>query len=168
MCRDCQKAYDTWYSTKNSAKKNQEAKQWVLNNGDRAKERQKIYNQKRKKAHKEYSLAWYYNSKEKALQSRKESRVKNREKNSATRKIWKQRNRALIRFYRAKRRAAVLKATPAWANLQKIKQFYLNCPKGLQVDHIVPLQGKTVSGLHVENNLQYLTPRENQEKGNKL
>jgi 5-methylcytosine-specific restriction endonuclease McrA len=68
----------------------------------------------------------------------------------------------------AKRRAAKRSRMPKWADLNVIKQFYVNCPKGMVVDHIIPLQGKLVSGLHVENNLQYLTPIENDSKGNKF
>ena len=48
-----------------------------------------------------------------------------------------------------------------------IREFYLNCPKGYTVDHIVPLNGKNVSGLHTINNLQYLTQSANSRKGNK-
>ena len=58
--------------------------------------------------------------------------------------------------------------TPSWANLEKIKEIYANCPKGYHVDHIVPLNGKIVCGLNVENNLQYLTAQQNLSKGNKL
>ena len=67
----------------------------------------------------------------------------------------------------AKRRAIKLCAMPTWANLLAIKEIYNNCPEGHHVDHIVPLQGKNVCGLHVENNLQYLTVQENLSKGNK-
>ena len=67
----------------------------------------------------------------------------------------------------AKRRSSKLQRTPAWADLEAIKQFYLNCPKGYHVDHDVPLQGVNVSGLHVLNNLVYLTASDNVKKGNK-
>lgn len=60
-----------------------------------------------------------------------------------------------------------LRQTPRWADLQKIEQFYRKCPIGLEVDHIVPIRGQNVCGLHVENNLQYLTRTENLRKFNK-
>jgi hypothetical protein len=47
-----------------------------------------------------------------------------------------------------------------------IKEFYKNRPEGMEVDHIVPLQGKQVSGLHVVWNLQYLPKEENRRKHN--
>jgi hypothetical protein len=68
----------------------------------------------------------------------------------------------------AKRKAIKIKATPKFANIEKIKEIYKNCPKGYQVDHIIPLQGKNVCGLHVEWNLQYLTEHDNKTKSNKL
>ena len=68
----------------------------------------------------------------------------------------------------ANRRAALLNRTPAWADLEEIKEIYVNCPDGYHVDHIIPLQGKNVSGFHVAENLQYLTPFENLSKGNKF
>jgi len=66
----------------------------------------------------------------------------------------------------AKRRAAKIQRTMAWANLDAIKEMYVNCPEGHEVDHIIPLQGKLVSGLHVEANLQYLPAEENRKKAN--
>lgn len=69
----------------------------------------------------------------------------------------------------AKRRTATLKRIPPWADLSAIEQIYAEAQKqGLEVDHIYPLQGKLVSGLHVANNLQLLTKSENSSKGNKM
>lgn len=58
--------------------------------------------------------------------------------------------------------------TPSWADQDLIAEIYRNRPEGYHVDHIVPLNGKTVCGLHVENNLQYLTAEDNLSKNNKF
>lgn len=71
----------------------------------------------------------------------------------------------------ARRRATKLRATPKWLTkeqLEEIRQFYLNCPKGYHVDHIHPLKGKGLCGLHVPWNLQYLTASENVHKYNNI
>jgi hypothetical protein len=49
-----------------------------------------------------------------------------------------------------------------------ILEFYHNTPKSLSVDHIIPLQGRFVSGLHVSWNLQYLSISKNSSKGNRI
>lgn len=73
----------------------------------------------------------------------------------------------------AKRRAAKLERTPSWANDQLIAAYYKEAKRleeltGIQfhVDHIIPLQGELVSGLHVETNLQLLPAHENLGKSN--
>lgn len=65
------------------------------------------------------------------------------------------------------RREHIALRTPAWSEKYSIQEFYNNCPEGYHVDHIIPLRGKLVSGLHVMSNLQYLSSEENLRKGNK-
>lgn len=61
-----------------------------------------------------------------------------------------------------------LKRIPRWADLKAIKEFYDNCPDGYVVDHVVPLQGEFISGLHILSNLQYLTAKDNAIKHNNI
>lgn len=76
--------------------------------------------------------------------------------------------RANRRTLAAHYRAMKLQRTPSWANREAINDFYRNCPEGYEVDHIIPLQGENVSGLHIAENLQYLTKSENCSKGNRF
>lgn len=108
------------------------------------------------------------------LECKKIRRVSEEGKKKSTQeaKQWRAANMAHVRNYRNSyktysRRLRRLR-TPKWANKSEIEKFYLNCPAGYEVDHIIPFKGKTVSGLHVHNNLQYLTPSQNRVKGNRL
>lgn len=66
------------------------------------------------------------------------------------------------------RRRGIEMATPKWVNKKELIEFFKNRPKGYHVDHIVPLRGKTVCGLNVPWNLQYLPASLNLKKSNKL
>lgn len=87
-------------------------------------------------------------------------------------------NKVKIQAKSAKRRGRKLNATPNWltkVQLLEIEDFYaatlmFRVYTGLEyhVDHIVPLQGKKVCGLHVPWNLQVLEASENMRKSNKF
>lgn len=107
----------------------------------------------------------------------KEWHLNNSERRKELNKTYHRRNKdnpeylAKRRYYEAKRRAAKLNATPKWLTVeqrQAIRDIYLKCPKGFDVDHIIPLRGETVCGLHVPENLQYLNSEENRSKGNRI
>jgi hypothetical protein len=63
-------------------------------------------------------------------------------------------------------RAEKLNRLPRWSNQERIAEIIKAMPENMTLDHIVPLQNDIVSGLHVPENLQYLTGRENSLKSN--
>ena len=79
---------------------------------------------------------------------------------------WRKKNLGHDAMRQRERVAMQRQAMPKWADRDKIKEIYTNCPAGFHVDHVIPLCGKIVSGLHVEFNLQYLTALENIRKKN--
>ena len=108
------------------------------------------------------------------LESKKASYNKLQSKHLVYAKQRRKNNPALGVALNVKYRATKLKRTPAWANHFEIKMFY-DVAKVLSrggvlfhVDHIIPLRGKEVSGLHVEDNLQILPWYKNLKKSSKF
>jgi hypothetical protein len=88
---------------------------------------------------------------------------------------WARANKHIVNAIGARRMAAKFRATPAWANFDAIRAIYKEAAwlteltdTRHEVDHIYPLQGKTVCGLHCEANLQILTKTENIRKSNRV
>jgi hypothetical protein len=86
---------------------------------------------------------------------------------------WRYENRGDAQAQCAKYNASKDKRTPAWADLDAIRAIYKDCQAinrisltRHEVDHIVPLRGEKVSGLHVAYNLQIIPAVENSSKGN--
>jgi hypothetical protein len=94
-------------------------------------------------------------------------REANKDKKALSQKRYVQNHRNTVNAKKRKYELTKRNRVPAWSDINKIKEFYNNCPEGFHVDHIVPLQGDLVSGFHVLENLQYLPAKDNLSKGNK-
>jgi len=74
----------------------------------------------------------------------------------------------------AKRRATKRNAFPEWADTARIAEIYEFAQEAraagvdCEVDHIVPLAGRKVCGLHVHQNLRVVLTKHNRAKGNKF
>jgi hypothetical protein len=178
----CKSCYNKEYKNRNKDKIKDYDKQYRKVNSEKIKEIRKRGYENNKELHLERCRDYYLNNLEKCKLARKLYNSCHKEKISELNAIWREQNKAIIKEKRkiykrlnknlvnannAKRRAQKLKAIPKWANLKIIKEFYKHCPEGYHVDHIVPLQGKNVCGLHVIENLQYLPAKENLRKGNR-
>lgn len=100
--------------------------------------------------------------------------AKNRDALLPKKRVWVSEHRALTTVrqaawqkanYSKTARASRRRATPPWVDRRQIAAFYAATPEGMTVDHIVPLNGDAVCGLHVPWNLQYLSKSANSAKG---
>ena len=117
---------------------------------------------------------WQKENKTKVQENRAKWRCKNIQKSRDSSNHWKKNNKDKVCASTARYKAAKIKATPPWANEEAIKEIYFQCQQlsdltGIdhEVDHIYPLNSAYMCGLHVENNLQILTTKENRKKGNR-
>lgn len=145
---------------------NQTSLLWAKNNPERAK---KIV------------TSWNISNREREAQRAKVWRKNNLDTHKRMVKEWREKNaftyKAYMNLQAVKRYVGQLERTPKWLNkghLFEIESAYKYCSSlreiGLDyhVDHIVPLRGKTVSGLHVPWNLQVIPAKQNLSKGNRI
>ena len=144
------------------------------------------YSIKYQKEHREETLAvrrkHYQNHKLELIEKAKARRLLNlertkkvqkkrydreRDKILATRKQFRKDHPEIMQLWDLKNDTERALRIVKWGQ-RGINQFYVNKPKGCEVDHYIPLRGDKVSGLHVIWNLQYLFIKDNREKSNKV
>lgn len=175
ICKSCkiEKSLDQFYKKKGSkdglfyvckACEKQRLISWRRDNPERRKIQDKNSNEKRYREDPKKVL-------DKQLELKKRNPEKYKQIHRRANKKYRLKNLSYFTAKQNKRRANKLKATPCWLNQEQLVMLnliYKNCPKGHHVDHIIPLKGKRVSGLHVPWNLQYLSAIENIKKGNRF
>jgi len=163
-------------------------KAWALRNAEHVKAARKAKYEKNRQDAIEKARVWKQRNPEKVLASQRARAAVNCEKNRAARKAWetknpeaalesfkryRERNREKIRARLAVSKQGREKRRALWANQNAIVEIYRQAELMTQttgcryvVDHIIPLQGRTVSGLHVETNLRVIEHHENARKHN--
>lgn len=118
---------------------------------------------------------WYSGNRERRADYWVRWYAANKKRRADSYRAWARANPHVLNAIVARRNAAKIRATPAWADEGKIRILYeraayLTKITGVrhEVDHIYPLQGKRVCGLHVSENLQILTRSQNARKRNKM
>jgi hypothetical protein len=118
----------------------------------------------------------------------RESRAKNRARSNEASRRWAAKNpdrwKEIIRDWHRRnpgyatakvmeREAQKLRATPSWMDPERVEAVYALARKcrdegmKVEVDHLVPLRGRTVCGLHTHDNLAVVERRDNMSKGNR-
>jgi hypothetical protein len=188
-CQECKRANDVIYSQNNATKIKEISRLWYQKNKDKQNARCAIYRIENAEKCRELENRWRKNNRERNRDNRRAWAQKNPEKIRENRSNYvkkdpeaykkkmaeyKRKNPHKVYVSVAKKRAALKRATPPWGIKFKdqIKELYakakelsLNGGERFVVDHIIPLQGRDVSGLHVPWNLQILTRSENSKKG---
>lgn len=118
--------------------------------------------------------------KEKRRENCRKKYLKNKEKHQARTKAWASSPKGKLsrRISASKRKAAKMNACPPWlsaSDYQKIETIYSKAVsmekktgEKYHVDHVVPLQGDNVCGLHVPWNLEPITAAANLSKANHI
>lgn len=147
------------------------AKQWREANPERAAASVKANHDANREERRTYCRKWNEDNQEHLRQYRKQMAEHLRNMF----RLWRKANPEKTAAQKAKRRANLKNAQPDWVDESELLKFYklrleMNAITGIehQVDHIVPLAGKNVCGLHVPWNLRVIPARENQSKKNKL
>jgi hypothetical protein len=137
--------------------------------------KKKAYNAARREEINAKSREYRQKNLDKVLDRNKRYRTANRAALREKGKIYAKSNPDKTAASVRRRQAAQIMACPAWADHKKIREIYkaavrLTSLTGIKhvVDHLYPLRGRTVCGLHVHENLRAITESENLLKANKF
>lgn len=177
---EARKAYLREYAAKNKEAAKERVRAWKLANPEKVKEQSKRYAEKHPDKLLEKTKRWKQKNielvRERDAKASREYRIANKEKVTTSKKIYAKENRHIINAAVARRKAAKLQRTPKW--LTAFDKLKIECIYSIaamltrenkepwHVDHIIPLQGELVSGLHMPNNLQPMRGLENSSKSN--
>ena len=125
----------------------------------------------------EYQSKVHFKDLEKSKAYGRAQYIKHRDKHLVQKKLYRQANKGKINALVALRKQKIKERTPCWVDkehLWLIKEVYelaalrtAMTKISWHVDHIIPLNGKTVTGLHVIDNLQVIPGVENIRKKNR-
>lgn len=172
-CKECRKNYNALKSTRIA--KSLYNREYAAKNKDVLAEKYSEYYKNNKERIDAVKNAWKAKNKEKCAGYTRATYFKDKNPSRRAAAAYKKRHPDRHCAAQGARRARKLQASPSWADDGKIKEIYREAGEmgkemGIihHVDHIVPLQGMLVCGLHVESNLQILTAHENQVKSNRV
>lgn len=169
-CKGCISVYNKAYRAANKGRLQEKDRQYSEKNADIAKERTRLWNIHNRARKLKTDKDRY--EKFKAADRLVEYYGKvDTQRNKERAKLWRLTNPGKVNAQIAKRRADTIKATPGWAEYDKIVTLYeeakqLTKSTGIdhEVDHRVPLNSPLVCGLHCMDNLQILTAIDNNKK----
>lgn len=165
-CKECARAHVRKWNLDNSDRKASSRKAYYAIEENRKKKNQcdSEYRAENVEAKRALNRAYAANNSAIIVERVRKWRAENPERSAAQR-----------RKDTATRRAFIKRACPPWADHAKIAEVYaladrLTRETGIphDVDHIFPIAGKRVCGLHVHQNLRAIPARENRKKSNKF
>lgn len=151
---------------------------WQNNNTEKVSASKKKYVEKNREIIRKKARLKYEENKGIILIERKIWYHENKEIHDGYKKKWIKNNSYKSAFYAAARRVIKANATPSW--LKQTDYEFMEVAYAMakimtektgqkhHVDHIDPLNGKEVCGLHVPLNIRVILAKENLAKGNRL